>query len=174
MKKKTKIISTTIGALLLGLGIMSSDAFAEGKQKLAHLVMEHEQKIAALEEAFQSLSPSSENEEIPQETLDALFSEVEITLFQFDDYWDEEIGDNAKINITEYKVIDSNGEAIVQVFMEGNYGWKQDDNGMFEPGRVLAYNFINNFHPFAEIYGVEVKYEFYQNGERVGAELLKP
>ncbi|MBM7618546.1 hypothetical protein JOC95_000388 [Bacillus tianshenii] len=174
MKKKTKIITATVGALVLGLGIMTSDALAEGKQKLAHLVLEHEQKIAALEEAFQSLSPSSGNAEIPQETLEALSREVEITLFQFDDYWDEEIGDMAKININEYKVIDSNGEAIVQVFIEGNYGWKQDDSGTFEPGRVLAYNFINHFHPFAEIYGVEVNYEFYQNGERVGAELLKP
>jgi hypothetical protein len=41
--------------------------------------------------------------------------------------------------------------------------------GIFDPGRYLAYNFINALNITAEMYGVEVNYEFFQNGERVSA-----
>lgn len=136
--------------------------------------MEHEVKIAALEEAMKKLQSEQSNESVSEETLTALQREVEMTLPLYDDFWNDQIGNNEKINITHYNVIDTNGEATVQVYLEGNYGWKQDENGTFEAGRYLAYNFINRFNPIAEMYGVEVKYEFYQNGEPVSPNAMMP
>lgn len=174
MRTKTRIITLGLGVTILGAGILNPAVLADSKTKLAHLVMEHDMKIAALEESIKDLGTGKQEAAVSEEMLAALYEEVEIILPRYTEFWNDKIQDMDKINVTNFNVIDSNGEVKVQIYIEGDYGWKQDESGMFEPGRFLAYNFINTFNVTAEIYGVDVIYEFYQDGERVSPNDLIP
>jgi hypothetical protein len=178
MIKKAKISVAVGGLFILGLLVVNPTVFADSKAKLAHLVMEHESKIASLEQIVSSLALDDEGvsseDKISDEVKTALTKEAELLLPRTTAFWNEEIGDTDKINVTDVNVLDSNGDAVVQIYIEGDYGWKEDERGIFEPGRFLAYNFINDFNVKADMYGVDVNYEFYQNGERVTASDMMP
>lgn len=49
MKRKIKIAVLGISTLVLGFGLFNPSILADSKKQLAHLVMEHESKIAILE-----------------------------------------------------------------------------------------------------------------------------
>jgi hypothetical protein len=49
------------------------------------------------------------------------------------------------------------------------YDWTNTKNSYGDDGlgRFFASNFVYNFDHIGKMYGVDLKYEFYQNGERI-------
>jgi hypothetical protein len=88
-------------------------------------------------------------------------------------------GQMLHLNVTNYELIQKDGKVILQFFLEGDYDWSQkvikpEVEGeepytytQFGEGRQFAQNFIFNFDPIPKMYGVNLNYEFYQNGERI-------
>lgn len=179
MKRKTKILLLGICTLVLGLGLFNPNIFAESKKQLAQMVMEHEFKIANLEELVKNIgsgSGSEGNEEFTTEAKEVLVKEVERSLPNLDKYLDPDdpAGNLLKINVTNFEIKEIQGNVTLQLFTEGDYEWQQtiveypygrviNDGG----GRQFAQNFIRYFDAIPKMYGIDLKYEFYQNGERI-------
>ncbi|QGQ46628.1 hypothetical protein [Metabacillus sediminilitoris] len=82
-------------------------------------------------------------------------------------HWDGE--KTVTLNITDYEIKETDGKVILQVFTEGSHDWTytRDGYGNVGIGRTFAYNLIWHFDATAKMYGVEMNYEFYENGERI-------
>ncbi|MGG1397339.1 hypothetical protein ABE288_05840 [Bacillus salipaludis] len=176
MKKKILIFS--ICTFIVGLYLFNSSVFAESKKHLAQLVMEHEIKIANLEDMVKKLSLSSVSkgdEDFTPEVKKALLKEIEIRL-QYNPVIYDDPGYGKKINITHYDIKKVNGIVTLQFFTEGDYDWGRTtrdygaDGVMLAngSGRAFAMSVISNFDDIFKLYGFSnIRYEFYQNGERV-------
>ncbi|RKL69156.1 hypothetical protein CR203_03750 [Salipaludibacillus neizhouensis] len=165
MEKKTKLL-IVLFTFVFAFVLVNPNVFAQGKNGLAHLVQEHTEKIAQLEDAIQNISGSnSENEVLEGEVKEALLKEVTTRIDRSSNTIDYETGE--ELNITDFKLDEVNGEVVLQFFLEGDYDWTFDSNGNYTLARSFAQNFIFNFDPIPKMYGVDMNYEFYQNGEQV-------
>lgn len=181
MNKKNKILVIVLVTVILGFGVFNPSVLAESKKQLAHLVMEHEFKIATLEELVKSLSADSRvesNENFTPEVKEALTKEVEIRLPDFTTVWEYDAENDTEfltnINVSHFELNEVNGKVTLQIYTEGQYDWKatvvETSKGKvasFGVGRDFAQNFIFNFDPIPKMYGIDLRYEFYQNGERI-------
>jgi len=168
---KRKILFYGLGTFVLGVWFIQPNVFAESKKQLAHLVMEHDIKIGNLEKLVENLGSTAEkNEDSTPEVKEALLKEIELR-FQYNA---SNLGKG--INITHYDLKDVNGTVTLQFFTEGDYDWGQtlEDYGIdgtllsYGDGRIFANSVIGEFDRIFKLYGLShVKYEFYQNGERV-------
>lgn len=78
------------------------------------------------------------------------------------------------MNVTQYEIKDIAGKITLQFFTEGDYDWSQKvveyskgtylDYGF---GRWFAQSSINTFDSISKLYGIDLYYEFYQNGKKI-------
>ncbi|MCM3725084.1 hypothetical protein M3226_05150 [Neobacillus cucumis] len=72
------------------------------------------------------------------------------------------------IKVVKYDIKEIAGKEVLQIFTEGNYDWTSAASGQNDgPGFSFARNFIFNCDPIFKTLGVNLDYEFYQNGEKV-------
>ncbi|QGQ46629.1 hypothetical protein [Metabacillus sediminilitoris] len=64
--KFKKQLLVTLGATILLVWFSGTNTFADSKKQLAQMVMDHEQKIASLEEVINNLDSGSEEETLAQ------------------------------------------------------------------------------------------------------------
>lgn len=159
----------TLGAIILLVWFSGTNTFADSKKQLAQLVMEHEMKIASIEKIVSNLGSNSGEETLTPETKQALLKEVEnfIGNTSLTSQWDGE--KEVTLNITGYEIEETDGKVTLQILTDGDNEWtdKLDGYGNAGIGRTFARNFIFNFDAISKMYGVEMNYEFYENGERI-------
>lgn len=173
---KRKKIFLVVGAFVLTFSVLSPSVFAQGKEGLAHIVQEHTQKIEQLEEAIKNLSGSNSNESLPSEVKQALLKEASIEIKSYN-AMTEPYGRG--VNVIDYQIEEIKDEVILKVYTEGSNDWTINEEREAEEGegteaeagegagRNFARALIFNFDEIAKIYGVNLKYEFYENGERI-------
>jgi hypothetical protein len=176
---KKKMLLFTFCTLILGIVFINLNVSADSKKHLAQIVMEHESKIAILEDFIknQESDPNS-TELLTADVKQALLKEVEIKYPDFTRVSNYE-GQMLHLNVKNFEIIQKDGQIVLQFFLEGDYDWSQkvinqEVEGeepytytQFGEGRQFAQNFIFNFDPIPKMYGVNLTYEFYQNGERI-------
>jgi hypothetical protein len=115
---------------------------------------------------LKSSSPSSTGT-ITQEVKDALLKGVANHIGNFTTVYVDPTP--VIIKVTSYDIKEIDGKVVLQIFTEGNYDWNQAANpGQSDgAGFNFAQNFIFNCDPIFKTYGVNMNYEFYQNGEKV-------
>ncbi|WP_077619776.1 hypothetical protein [Bacillus sinesaloumensis] len=169
MKKTIIVLSMLV--LVIGFSLLNSNVFADSKKGLSHLVMEHESKINLLEEIIKNIDLDSDVQEVlTPELKQSLIKEVENLLPDHRNFFNLETNENQHINITGYELQENKGKIILKIYTEGEYNWTElDDNSTWEmgPGRKLASGIVSRFNTISKMYGVEMGFEFYQNGERI-------
>jgi hypothetical protein len=167
--KFKKQLLVTLGATILLVWFSGTNTFAQSKKHLAQMVMDHDMKIASLEEIISNLDSGSENETLAPESKQALLKEVD-NFIRSGIYTTQYDGEKTvTLNVTNYEIKETNGKVVLQIFTEGNYDWTDtlDGYGNTGIGRSFARNFIFNFDVISKMYGLEMHYEFYENGERI-------
>lgn len=161
MFRKNWLFLVVVGTLLAFV-IFNPVVFAKGKEGLAHIVQEHSQRIAQLEELIVS-KDDSDNTLLSTEVKQALLKEVENKIISFNESAKPDGGD---INITSYEIEENNNIKTLKIYVEGNYDWTGDtySEGV---GRNFARAFIFNFNHIAKMYGIDLNYEFYENNKRI-------
>lgn len=162
MLKRKKVLWVT-GAFVLAFSVLNPSVFAQGKEGLAHIVQEHTQQIAQLEEAIKNLGSSNREDSLSSEVKQALLKEAGIKINSHNEMNEP---DGRGINVKDYQIEEKNGEVILKVYTEGSYGWTIGEEGE-GTGRNFARALVFNFDGIAKMYGVNLKYEFYENGERI-------
>lgn len=163
--RKKRMILIMVSLFTVSLLLFNSSVLAQGKEGLAHIVQQHTEKIAKLELAIKSLGgEETQNEQLSEDVKEALLKEVELKVDSLTQYWTKE-----DFNLTEYKLTEINGQAVLRFYTEGEHDWTNtpDASGAWGNGRKFAQNFIFNFDAIAKMYGVNLKYEFYENGEKI-------
>ena len=119
-------------------------------------------------------SSSSSVETITPEVKAAILKAVANNIGQFTTYYQYDPNSPAdllniiKINVVKYDIKEINGKAVLQIYTEGNYDWTSAPyGGQDGSGFSFARNFIFNCDPIFKTLGVNLNYEFYQNGEKV-------
>lgn len=165
VKRTHKVIGTIFGVMLLTFGLLNTNVFANSKQGIAHLVMEHEEKIKRLEELLKGGSNDS-----PKETLTEL--QKEEILAQFNYYYANPYeGIEVYKQIVDVKIVEDEMGYIFQVYLEGDVNWLLDINDYKSSaeGYSLARNMTSHVKEFFHLYNghINVKVEFYDDGELV-------
>ncbi|MEH7418659.1 hypothetical protein V7266_25690 [Neobacillus drentensis] len=168
---KNKIIISFLSISLL-LCVFSTSIFAESKKQLEVLVMEHEMKIGSLEQTIKNLQTNSgQNQSISTEVKQALLSDLSGMIENFTTAYYED--KDVHVNVVKSDIVEKDGKIVLQIFTEGNYNWTSkwfvDSYGNVNsgPGYSFGRNLIYNFDSISKMYGVNLNYEFYQNGDRV-------
>ncbi|MDP4086265.1 MAG: hypothetical protein Q8934_16840 [Bacillota bacterium] len=102
--------------------------------------------------------------------MQAILDEINTTLPHSFQYWNPGDMMNVEVmNVTKYDVVEKDGNLVIQVFTDGNHDWTETRvGGVQNIGREAAWDVILYCEPLTKLYGLHnVKYEFYQNGERV-------
>ncbi|MDJ0332284.1 hypothetical protein [Planococcus sp. S3-L1] len=164
---KVKKVLWILIIFILAFTILNPSVFAKGKEGLAHVVEEHTQKIAQLEKAIKNLSGSNEDkEQLTPEVKQALLKEVGNIIKRMDD---SNRPDGNAVDVMKYEIEEIEDEKTLKIYTEGSYDWTTV--GVYDnpdgAGRSFARGIVFNFDGIAKMYGVDLKYEFYENGERI-------
>lgn len=164
MNNKRKIILLLI-VLVCGFLVLNPVTLAKGKDGLAQIVQQHSTKIAELEKAIKNLSGSdSQDEALSEDVKKALLQEVEYRIELVSELWNGQ-----EFNLVEIKIVEEDGQPTMQFFTEGNYDWtsKPNTTDNWGVGRIFASTVVGTTEPLAKLYGVDLEYEFYENGKRI-------
>ena len=160
MFKQKKVLWIAL-FLLVALTVLSPAALAKGKEGLAHIVQEHAERIEKLEKIVNSSEQSAVSESLPPEVKEALLQEARATT---DMMYESNVYDGRAVTITDIQLEEVDGEVTLKLYAEGTYDWTNSSDGI---GRSFAYGMVANFDDIAKMYGENLKYEFYENGERI-------
>ena len=160
MSKKKKVLWVVL-FLALAFWIFSPSALAKGKEGIAHIVQDHAERIEQLEEFLANSETTSNSETLSPEVKEALLQEARATT---DEMYELNVYDGRAVTITDIQLEEVAGETTLKLFAEGTYDWTNSSNGI---GRNFAYGMVANFDNIAKMYGENLKYEFYENGERI-------
>jgi len=160
MSKKKKVLWIAL-FLVVALTVVSPSALAKGKEGLAHIVQEHAERIEQLEKLVNSPDQSTVSESLSPEVKKALLKEARDTT---DMMYELNVYDGRAVTITDIQLEEVAGEATLKLYAEGTYDWTDSRDGI---GRNFAYGMVANFDDIGKMYGENLKYEFYENGERI-------
>jgi hypothetical protein len=162
--KKIGAIAVTI---LLSFGLLNPNVFADSKKQLAHLVMEHEEKIKKIEEILSTGSNTSKAT-ISDQHKTEIIGQFEHRYITWNEY--EPPGSIYK-KIVDYKISEDEYGYLFQVYFEGEIDWKLDlnDDKGYADGYGFARDMISDVTKSFNLYNgyVDVKFEFYDDGELV-------
>lgn len=70
-----------------------------------------------------------------------------------------------KMNLTDQKMVEKNGEYVYQVYFTGDYGWTSNDS--LSPGKYFATGLANELNIVNTLYHTNVKLEIYENNNQI-------
>lgn len=162
MSKKKKVLWIAVVFILVFVSL-NPTALANGKQGLAHIVQEHSERIANLEASIKNLGSSTDETKLSSDVEEAILFEANQEIDMMNEMYSY---DGKHINVTNTEIKNDNGDLIMKIYIEGSYDWTtaESPEGL---GRNFARAFISNYDKLSKMYGVNLKYEFYENGERI-------
>lgn len=160
MSKKKKILWIAL-FLVVALTVLSPSALAKGKEGLAHIVQEHAERIEQLENMVNSSEPSTVPPALSPEVKKALLKEARATT---DMMYELNVYDGRGVTVEDIQLEEVTEEVVLKIYTDGTYDWTNSTDGI---GRSFSSGMVANFDHIAKMYGVNLKYEFYENGDRI-------